>query len=235
MTGVGVIVPWRASPDRQAVWDWLRHHLWRDLYQDWQLVEGYCPESSPWCKAHAVSDGITRLDRGIETLVVADADVWCDQVHAAVVAVENGAPWAMPHDKVYRLKPGPTADLLASNLWLGVPRGPTIRKPYRGWPGGGLVVLRRSTYELAPLDHRFVGWGQEDESWALALTLLAGPCVRGDAPLVHLHHEPQPRMTSEHGSKESRWLADRYREAAGRGREAMAALVDAGRPVGVGR
>lgn len=220
MTGVAVIVPWRPVADRQTVWDWLRTNLWGNRYQGWTVVEGQ-PPAGPWCKAAAVADALTRTDA--ETLVVADADVWCTDVAEAVGAVLDGAPWAIPHRMVYRLKPAPTAAAIAGNEPPTL--GPLIRKPYVGWAGGGIVAIPRATYEQVPLDHRFTGWGQEDASWAIALNTMVGQPWRGTAPLIHLWHEEQPREEGEYGSQHSRWLYQQYQNAGGR-IDAMSALLD---------
>lgn len=66
--------------------------------------------------------------------------------------------------------------------------------------------------------------GQEDESWALALTCLHGQPWRGDADLIHLYHPPAPRVSRRKGSPESWALYRRYRDAA-RDRAAMSRLV----------
>src|SRR5690606_37809457 len=85
------------------------------------------------------------------------------------------AGWAVPHRLVYRLSEAATSGVLA-----GLAPSPGMRlvqAPYVGYAGGGITVLPRSTYDQVPLDPRFRGWGQEDESWAHALTVLAGdPC-----------------------------------------------------------
>jgi hypothetical protein len=86
------------------------------------------------------------------------------------------------------------------------------------------VVLTRGAYDLAPIDPRFVGWGQEDESWALALGCLAGPSWRGTAELWHLWHEPQVRQSRSVGSAASLALHQRYVRAR-RDPRRMAALV----------
>ncbi|RCV53458.1 glycosyltransferase family protein [Marinitenerispora sediminis] len=175
----------------------------------------------PWCKARAVAAALPFATGDL--LVIADADCWSPGIDAALEAVRDGAPWAMPHGRVHRLTPDATAQVLA-----GVaphPRMPVTQRPYQGWPGGGIVVVRRDVYEQAPLDPRFTGWGGEDESWAHALTTLAGPPWRGRAPLWHLWHPPQDRMSRRWGSPEARELAGRYRKAA-RSPAAMRALVD---------
>jgi hypothetical protein len=90
-----------------------------------------------------------------------------------------------------------------------------------------MTVLTRETYEQVPLDRRFAGWGQEDESWALALTCLTGAPWRGDAPLWHLWHPPQDRASRRWGSGASRALWARYCQAAA-DPDAMRALLAEG-------
>jgi hypothetical protein len=54
------------------------------------------------------------------------------------------------------------------------------------------------------MDHRFVGWGQEDQAWAIALKCLFGnPWRSQNGPLWHMWHPPQDRMSREKGSPSS--------------------------------
>lgn len=176
--------------------------------------------AGPWCKAAAVNAALHRA-RG-EILVISDADVWCDGVLDAIQSVRDGAPWAVPHRMLYRLSASATDDVLGGrDLAVDLP---TSEPPYVGFAGGGMVVLPRRTYERVPLDPRFVGWGQEDESWALALTTLAGSPWRGDAPMFHLWHPPQPRASRRFGSKASTALYRNYLRAR-RAPDAMSDLL----------
>jgi hypothetical protein len=75
------------------------------------------------------------------------------------------------------------------------------------------------------MDSRFVGWGQEDESWAYALQTLAGQPWRGAADLFHLWHPTPPRVERRRGSIEGWRLMKRYRKARGEGPEAMRELL----------
>jgi hypothetical protein len=201
MASVAVVVPWRpGDPHRHAAWDWLRPRY------RWPVVEGWC--DGEWCKAAAVADALDRTDA--EVLVVADADVWTDGVGQALEAVAEGWEWAVPHGDVHRLDRDATEAVVA-----GGPFGGGLdEKPYPGHPGGGVVVLPRSIYEQCPLDPRFIGWGGEDDSWGTALRTMFGRPWRGEAPLWHLWHPPQPRMNRFVGSRESHNLAHRYRRAA---------------------
>lgn len=218
---VSVLVPWR--PDgghRDQAWAWVRR-WWAALRPDWQIVTGTCRDG-PWVKATAVADALSEA--GGDILVIADADVICHGVDLAVEAVERGAPWAVPHGKVYRLTELATAAVLDGNR-PGSVAGSTTQPPYLGLCGGGIAALPRAVYEQVPLDPRFVGWGGEDESWALALNTLAGKPWRGTAPLYHLWHEPQERLNRHVGSASSRALQVRYQYASQDGPDAMRALL----------
>jgi hypothetical protein len=100
-------------------------------------------------------------------------------------------------------------------------------KPYIGYAGGGIAAMPRATYADVPIDPRFEGWGQEDASWALALTRLVGRPWRGSAPLWHLWHPPQPRRERAIGSDANEELWLRYRRA--KPADVMRELVDEAR------
>lgn len=194
-----LVVPWApGDAHREAAWSQLKQ---RHLDAGRAVAEGNC--AGPWCKAAAVADALTRTDDDL--LVIHDADVWCDGLNEAIDAVRDGAPWAIPHWRVFRLAQGQNEPTPEPRL--------LDRKPYPGWEGGGIVVIPRATYEATPLDPRFIGWGQEDASWALALSALHGRPWRGGADLWHWWHPPQPKLTDIVGSRESKALWARYRDA----------------------
>lgn len=215
---VSVLVPARLDRQRRDLWDFLRPR-WEAL--GYEVVEGSC--FGPWRKADAVADALSHASSQI--LVVADADVWCDGVPAAVAKVKAGAAWAIPHYLVRRLTLPATLEVLASGAWPTRRTTTTYAQPpYPGRPGGGIVVLSRESYERVPLDRRFSGWGQEDESWALALGTLLGKSWRGLADLWHLWHDPAPRQSRTAGNQAGVNLHRRY-VTAHRQPKKMAALV----------
>jgi hypothetical protein len=87
------------------------------------------------------------------------------------------------------------------------------RDPYIGRPAGGVLVFDRTVWEQVPMDPRFTGWGQEDDSWAHALTVTFGPIRRLRHDLWHLWHPPQDQMNRVMGSAESKALWRRYTAA----------------------
>lgn len=189
----------------------------------------------PWRKAVAVAHAARNSTADV--FVVADADCLCfgAGVAPAIAAVETGAAWAVPHLMVHRLDQ-PATEAVYAGADPAATTGRTQR-PYKGFAGGGIVVIRREVWDQIPLDPRFAGWGGEDSAWALALTTLAGPPVRFDAALFHLWHPPPERMTRRWGSPSSRTLEIRYKRAARSSRRAMADVVAEARaaldPVGV--
>lgn len=221
MAAVSVLVPWRPDgADRDRAWACVRR-WWAETHPDWRVVTGSCPPG-PWIKALAVADA---LDRAIgDLLVVADADVLTDGLAAAVKAVRNGAPWAIPHNLLYRLTPEATEAVYCGTApHVGMP---VTKKPHEGYAGGGITVIPREMYEAVPLDPRFAGWGSEDEAWSLGLRAVVGKPVRIDRPMWHLHHEPQPRLNRHVGSQPSHALLVRYQYAFKQGPDAMRQLVD---------
>lgn len=209
---VSVLVPW--SPGcgwREQAWAWVREKYSIE-FPGWELVTGDGATPAGYSRSRAILDAASRAAG--EVLVVADADVWCDPTTAVNQVDEHG--WSIPHELIHRLSPDSTRQVLAGAPWRGLPLStdnPQDSRPYRGHPTGTLVVLRSEVLAEVPPDRRFVGWGHEDDAWALALRTLIGPPWRGRDDLVHLWHPPQPRLTRRIGSNESAALMARYRRA----------------------
>lgn len=221
---VDVLIPWQPGcPYRLRALGWV---LDRYVAGGWHPIVGTCPPG-PWCKALAVAEALQSSDA--EVVVVADADVWCTELQRAVDLVAGGTPWAMPHRDVVRFTEQATRRIIAGTDPAALTAERThLEERHEGAWGGGLVVLDRSTYDQVPLDVRFVGWGQEDKSWAVALSVLAGRPARLTGELWHLWHPPQQRQSRRVGSRQGEALREKYQ--ARRGRPArLAALVDEGR------
>lgn len=221
-----VLVPWRGGcQSRDDAFAWVRLQYER-AHPDWRLIRCQAPVG-PWVKALAVMPVIAECSDGV--LVIADADVWCEGLAEAVSDVQEGAAWAIPHGGVFRLSEQATAEVFAGGELRE--DAELTRPAYKGTEGGGFVIARRDTLLDIPLDPRFVGWGNEDDSWGIALRCLAGAPKRGRRPpLFHLWHPPQDRLTTRWGSAESKRLYKRY-HAAREAPDAMRTLIEEGRSV----
>jgi hypothetical protein len=193
---VEVIIPYAGEdPDREQALAWVTERC----EYSYSIATG----TLPFNKARTVMPAVEQSSA--EIIVMHDADVWTSGLEQAVQAVSSGADWAIPHWFVYRL----TRD--GSHQFMrGQREGELDRPQYVGMAGGGIVVSRRQTMLDIPLDARFTSWGQEDESWAMALWCLLGPPWRGEAPLVHLWHRPEAREGRRKGSHAGWMLRNRY-------------------------
>lgn len=205
MPRVAVVIPWRGGcRHRGRALNWVLDR-YEEHHPGWTILVS--PGPYPWCKGIPVAAAVTAAVHA-DLLVIADADVWSDGLAATVEAVADGAPWGMPHTLVRRLSTTATERLISQGV------GDEFDEPpYPGMPGGGLVVLRRPDYLQAPIDPRFIGWGQEDESWAIALTCILGEPYRGASDLVHLWHPPQARVSRTRGNADGWRLRRRYCKA----------------------
>lgn len=220
-----VVIPWRHADDRvpllEFVTDW-----WEAHHPDWTVVLADSP--GDWSKADAINRAVAQLD-GV--VVVADADVWTDGIGPAVEAVEAGEPWAVPHTHVNRLNRRATRAVLdgcsPGRFYYG---DGLAERPYVGVVGGGMLAAPADALRAVPFDPRFVGWGQEDESWGMAATLELGRPWRARSPLWHLWHPAPERLNRRWGSPATRQLGRRYR-AARHDTQAMGMLVDEARAI----
>lgn len=214
---ISVLVP-RAGgcPHRARAWGWVRQQL-----AEYEVIEGW-GDASRWCKAEAVAEALSKATGDL--LVLHDADVWSEHLADAITAVQSGKyEWAVPHWTVRRLTEHGTTQFID-----GERETAEISEDHFAVQGGGIVVVTRDAYVRAPLDARFVSWGQEDKSFARALSTLAGKPFVIRQPLWHLYHPPQERMTRIVGNEVSKALWQRYVSASHQPR-AMRALIEEGR------
>lgn len=204
-----IVIPWRGGCEhRERALSWVLGK-WHNLGFEPMVVE--LPEG-PWRKADVMPCIAASQYR---TVVVADADVWSDGITEAILEVECGRAWAIPHLHVRRLTEKSTLNVLAGDNPDELGTNLLAEQPYVGIAGGGLVVLRHDVALDVPLDPRFEGWGGEDHSWGYALETLYGTPWRGTKSLTHFWHPPQPRASRKVGNATSEALRRRYRDARG--------------------
>lgn len=219
-----VLVPYRGGEEhRERNWAWAR-----DRYEQagYEVIEG-TSDAEAFSRTQGILDARSRTDA--EVLIVADADVWCDGLPALVAATTN-LGWSVP-GMLHRLSPESTVKVLAGADWRGLPLSddnPQDLHPYKVHEAGTLLALRSDVFDACPPDPRFVGWGQEDDAWSMALRAIVGPPSRVNADVVHLWHPPEPRKSRIVGNPDNAMLARRYRMVR-HSRERMTALVEEAR------
>lgn len=212
---VAVVIPFRSTePHRLAALRWVCLQYNALGWNVYVKSDGK-DEGEPWCKPIAVHRGIQLLDGvngpNAEVIVVADGDVWADRVAEAVQWVLDGrSEWSVPGYLCKRLTQESTQRVLD-----GEPFSHRLmqQRRHRFVVGGGITIVRRSAYDIAPMDPRFVGWGGEDIAWGWALRTLVGEPKRFSGWEWHLWHPPQP--DEGQASWETNELAMEYRNALG--------------------
>lgn len=222
---VRVIIPFAGEcPHRLKALEYVTA-WWKSIVtEDDEVVVSRLEDGQPWNKAVAVAQALPASFHG--TVVVADADSISEGVTDALIAVEEGAAWAMPHGKVLRLTESATAQMYEHGLGVVPDNPPTIERPYRGVFGGGIMVLHSYVYRDVPLDPRFEGWGQHDMSWGAALRTKYPRYKRFNADLIHLWHPLPQRDSRTWGSAEKAKLFRRYRGAANNYKKGNTALLE---------
>ena len=218
MSDFTVVVPFGAGDTHRlrnldVVRDWLDHH-----HPEWPLIVSSWDGSFAWSKGRVVELGVQNVTT--EGLIVHDADVLVapSALRAAALSVVSGCAWAMPHAWVYRLsRRGMMRRMTCRDVTIEPVGSIDLDRPAHHAPhGGGITVLTRAAWDVAPMDPRFVGWGGEDISWARALDTLVGEGCRGDAPMWHLWHPPDPtRGRGGRASRPNEVLASAYLDAYG--------------------
>lgn len=215
-----VAMPWRDSgdEDRRRTMEWSKARWESYGYPVVQHPGG----DGDW-NASAARNGAVEAAHA-RVVIIADADVMVekDTIDRAVrLAITE--PWVVPHGKVHRLSRKSTDRLVESGGDLPAPSG-TIRQPYEGVAGGGLMVMTPGQFDRAGrFDPRFRGWGGEDEAFGMAASTLIGKPVRFDGPLWHAYHPPGLRQKDPH-YEQNRELFKRYQAVLGH-REKMGHLV----------
>lgn len=209
---VSVILPYRAGcPHRDMAFDWVSA-WWAGEFPECELIVGESPDG-PFNRAAALIDGASKASG--EVFVFADADVWIEPaaiVEAVTACVDTG--WAVPHLLLHRLSSDSTDLFMAGHPLEGLELSDANERdsrPYVGNECGTLVAVRADVFWDVIPDPRFVGWGHEDDAWAVALRALIGKPWRGDADLVHLWHPEPVRMDRRNGSVAGRELENTYR------------------------
>jgi glycosyltransferase involved in cell wall biosynthesis len=217
--GVTVIVP-RMHGDqgeRALTWAWLKRRLEAQV-PAWQLLEGW--GAPPWRKGAAIAQALPRATGRVLVLLDADCALPPEALEEAARLVESGqALWVVPHTLVRRINQETTAEVLAESPTVVLPT-PTlglVRPPYKGFAGGGCVVVSKAAYlTTGGIPPSFVGWGSEDECLAIVLDTLVGPHRRLRYDLLHLWHPERKRELGAMSlTRANRDLLAGYRAAAG--------------------
>lgn len=222
---VVILVPRREGfADRDRIWEWCGA-WWAERHPGWPIVEGHHDDGGPFNRSAALNLAARIAGDGWDVALIIDADVICDpaQVRQAVTqAYESGSmvlPYTIRHDLN---EPG-------SRRVMEGEQGSWQRwvvKSYRDQVSSVLAVPRGLWEAVGGFDERFVGWGGEDNAFAIVCETFGGPVARIAGEVWELHHGAS--RAERHGSPtyNANFARKRRYDAAMGDREAIRALRD---------
>ena len=227
---ISFIVPFRSDGSEER--DRSFKYVYDSLALHWPDEEIIVSDSEegPFNRAQARNFGARQAHGNTLVFVDADSFVPHNQMLQAVGYVEQRQwGWALPYTTYYSLTKAGTEKFYNEMvigpedcLWVFPGPDPWARPAA---VGGGVVVPWESYEAVNGYDERFVGWGWEDASFALALDTLAGGRFRAEGPLYHLWHPTVEQDQFNHPHLEhNRALFNEYQRVNGR-RDDMRALV----------
>jgi hypothetical protein len=224
---ISFLIPYRAeNAYRSTSLDYVRGQL----LQGWEPGEiEVLIEDSPTenFNRSAARNAAAKKAQG-DVLVFVDADS-CVPLRQMKIAFDLlgkvGAQWVLPYDRYYSLTEGGTkAHMLGDTPAEYEHCFPSVETPEPA-VGGGIVVSRVAFEVVHGYDERFIGWGEEDRAFYMALETLAPHWTRIQGPLYHLWHPADESVRFEQPHfEDNRRLCNRYRCAVGN-KPLMAALV----------
>jgi hypothetical protein len=202
---VGVGFPWRATPERDPVanfvWDW-----WRETLPDAEIFTadtGHQPFN-----LNAARNEVVRSAElfDVDVVIICDADVILsnvDSLHAAIDFSWARGTMAKPHsvqryltqDETERLMAGEHDDLSTD----------------RHGDGAIFVVQPKQWWAMHGADERFIGWGDDDRQIVMtAETFIGLTWFTGNA--LTLWHADEHRPIGSPAQERNARLANAYRQ-----------------------
>jgi hypothetical protein len=190
---------------------------------DVELVIGE-DDCEPFNRARARNKAAVKATRDLFILV--DADIFYGtKLIDNIKASANFHPWLIPYSRGYKLNPVFTR-FVTSTGELQIPKTLRIGDILENCTvlGGFMNVMSRQAFEaVGGMDERFMGWGPEDLTFAMALDTVVGKHFRMNETIFHLWHPPAERYHQYTPYNEE--LKNRYCQAYGNV-EAMKQLID---------
>lgn len=231
---VRFLVPWRSDSEyRDQLWDFTRTK-WQTDFPDIPVVLGESPRGA-FNRSAAINDA-AQGDWDVAIVLDADVILEPDQLRAAITVAATSERLTFAFEEYCGLTPHMTSRILSDepvrNQWSPKPQwqSPDV------WRRGGVrfrsvvhessvVVVPRGLWdELGGFDERFVGWGQEDVSFAQAARVIGGGQMRIPGTVWHLWHARSVDRNEHLGNyRANQALGDRYRATTEP--EAMRALL----------
>lgn len=201
MTEAVILVPRRAGiADRDALWEYTRA-WWAERHPEVRIVEGDHTEGTLFNRSAAINRAAAKAGSW-DVAAIIDADVLIDPdvVRRAFGSALETGRMTIPFNVRKDLSAKGTA------VVMGGYRGSWERYVYRRFRDmvSAVVVVSRELWDATGgFDEAFVGWGWEDNAFAVMCETFGGPIDRWPGELWHLYHAPAPEAHTASPSQRS--------------------------------
>ena len=192
MKNISVLIPYRTdNGPRDIIFTWVKE-FYRKLLPEAEICLGSC-NTPLFSRSQAINDAAQRATRDI--YVIADADIVYnpDLINEAIKSLDMHA-WVVPYSEIQYIREKSTSELLNTKpVWpIELQLEMDSLSATAGWDiKGGLIFIPRKFFEAVKgFDDRFMGWGGEDDAFALSVNTLYGPFERLTGSIYHLWHPP---------------------------------------------
>ena len=187
MKKVSVIIPISKNIKvREQNFRWVEE-FYKKLMPNYELCIGESDEQ-PFPKAKVINEAVKRSTGDI--LIIADADLIYDPaIIEESIKLLNSHAWVIPFRSVYNISQESTEQLLKEEPEWPIPIDVETKKRPNAAKGGVNIMPRKHFETVGGFDERFVGWGGEDEAFAVSLSAMCGRVKRLDESLYHLWHK----------------------------------------------
>ena len=188
---ISALIPYKADNGRRdEIWSCVRKR-YHDLMPQIELCLGF-DDQELFCKAKAVNEAALKASG--EIFMVVDSDVVFNlDLVTKILALIDLHPWLIPYRYGWRLTPEITDSWLVQGIPSIIQINETNTLINTTNQGAMINVMRRSCFEaVGGFDERYLGWGGEDEAFAMSLDTICGRHFRMNEAIYHMWHQPAP-------------------------------------------
>lgn len=218
-----VLVPRRADPERDVIWEWVRR-FWA-LQVELPIFEGWHgEEEGPFNRSAAINRAAENAgDWDVAVVIDADVFLYPKMVHGAIDRARRTGGMVLAYTERHQLTRQGSPHVMAANpATLDLRMAPRTWRRYtrgrlRGSCSSANVVTRALWDAVGGFDEAFIGWGYEDIAFRVACETLSGvEMFKIPGVLYHIWHTVsagnQPTSPTMLANKErcDRYLAARW-------------------------
>lgn len=221
---VAILVPRREGfEDRDRIWVWCKA-WWAERHPSWPIVEGHHDDGGPFNRSAALNLAARLAGDEWDVALIIDADVICDvdRVRQAVAQAYETDRMVLPYTIRYDLNEAGSLRVMEGDhgSWRR-----WVAKTYRDQVSSVLAIPRSLWDAVGGFDEHFVGWGGEDNAFAIACETFGGPAIRIAGDVWELHHAGSRAERQGSPTYNANYARKRRYDAAKGDQEAIQALV----------